>query len=122
MAAKEKRVDAYIARSAEFAQPVLEHFRELVHKTCPGVEEKIKWGFPHFDYMDSPMAHMAAFKQHCAIGFWKAALFENGKDLVDTARTESAMGHLGKITSLKDLPSDRVLVGYLKNAMKLNKL
>ncbi|MCY7363644.1 MAG: hypothetical protein LH629_16485 [Ignavibacteria bacterium] len=32
----------------------------------------------------------------------------------------NGMGHFGKITSLKDLPSDKIMVAYLKQAMKLN--
>src|SRR4051794_33444960 len=32
------RVDAYINKSAAFAQPIIEHLRELVHKTVPDIE------------------------------------------------------------------------------------
>src|SRR5688572_15960475 len=117
---KDPRIDEYISKSAGFAQPVLKHFRALIHKTCPNVQEKIKWGFPHFDYEGGPMSHMAAFKQHCAIGFWKASLMKDASKLVDTAKTEEAMGHLGRITSLQDLPKDAVLIRYIKDAMKLN--
>jgi uncharacterized protein YdeI (YjbR/CyaY-like superfamily) len=120
MAKKDKRVDLYIKNSAKFAQDVLTHYRQLVHASCPDAVEKIKWGFPHFDYLDSPMTHMAAFKQHCAIGFWKAALMVESKELLRTAGEESAMGHLGRITQLSDLPKDAVLKRYIKNAMKLN--
>jgi uncharacterized protein YdeI (YjbR/CyaY-like superfamily) len=121
MAKKDPRVDAYINKSADFAKPVLKHFRELIHKTCPDVEEKMKWSFPHFDYLDGPMASMASFKQHCAIGFWKASLMKSGKELVDNAKSEVSMGHLGRITSVKDLPKDTVIVKYIREAMKLNK-
>jgi uncharacterized protein YdeI (YjbR/CyaY-like superfamily) len=120
MSKKDPRVDEYIARSADFAKPVLKHFRELVHKTCPEVEEKWKWSFPHFDYKSQPMASMAAFKQHCAIGFWKASLMKDADKLLGMAKTEEAMGHLGRITSLKDLPKDSVLIKYIKEGMKLN--
>src|SRR4051812_11375284 len=120
MEGKEPKIDAYIARSADFAQPVLKHFRALIHHVCPLVQEKIKWGMPHFDYLDAPMAHMAAFKQHCAIGFWKAALMSDAAKLNEMAKTEEAMGHLGKISKLKDLPSDAVLKKYIRNAMQLN--
>ncbi len=118
MATKDKRVDAYIAKSADFAKPILTHLRELVHKACPEVEETMKWSFPHFDYKGM-MCSMASFKQHCAFGFWKASLMKD-KTLVKNAKSETAMGHLGKITSLKDLPSDKVLIGYIKEAAKLN--
>lgn len=119
MGKKTKEVDAYISKSADFAKPILNHIRNLVHKTCPAVEEKIKWGNPHFDYHNGPMCHMAAFKQHCAMGFWKAAMMKDGS-LVENAKAETAMGHLGKITSLKDLPADKQLVAWIKEAMKLN--
>jgi uncharacterized protein YdeI (YjbR/CyaY-like superfamily) len=116
---KEPRVDAYIKNAQPFAQPILKHIRELVHKACPDVEEKIKWSSPHFDYKGGPMCHMASFKEHCAFGFWKAALMKD-TGLMEMARSEAAMGHMGRISSLKDLPSDKVMLGYIKEAMKLN--
>ena len=93
--------------------------RELVHKTCPQVEEKIKWGFPHFNYKGEMMCSMAAFKQHAVFGFWKAALMKDPA-LVAIAKSEVAMGHLGRITSLKDLPEDKKITAWIKEAMKLN--
>jgi uncharacterized protein YdeI (YjbR/CyaY-like superfamily) len=115
MVKKDDRVDAYIANSADFAKPVLTHFRALVHKACPEAEEKIKWGFPNFDYAGKTMASMASFKEHCSIGFWKASLIK-GLEAADKA----GMGSLGRITGLKDLPSDKKILGYLKEAMVLN--
>ena len=116
----DKRIDAYIAKSQDFAKPIIKHFRDLVHKTCPDVEETMKWSFPHWDYKGSMMCSMASFKQHCAINFWKAKLMKGGEKLVAEAKTESAMGYLGRITSLKDLPKDTLLVKYIKEAMRLN--
>lgn len=118
MSEKDPRIDAYISKSQEFAKPILEHLRELVHKACPEAEETIKWGFPHFDYKGM-MCSMASFKQHCAFGFWKASLMKD-KKLMINAKSELAMGHLGRITSLKDLPPDKVLVSCIKEAKKLN--
>lgn len=115
----DKRVDQYIKKSSDFARPILFHFRKIVHKSCPQVQETIKWGFPHFDYMGT-MCSMAAFKGHCAVTFWKASLMKD-KQLIINAKSEKAMGHLGRITSLKDLPSDKKLTEYILEAMKLNK-
>ena len=70
------------------------------------MEEKIKWSFPHFDYKGEMMCSIAAFKQHAVFGFWKAALVKDSI-LIENAKSEIAMGHLGKITSLKDLLSDK---------------
>ena len=119
MATKSKQIDAYVAKSADFAKPILNHLRELVHKTCPDAEEKMKWSFPHFDYKNEMLCSMAAFKQHCSFGFWKAALMKDPV-LLETAKSEAAMGHLGKITSLKDLPPDKKIIAWIKEAMKLN--
>ena len=119
MALKEKKIDAYIAKSADFAKPILNHIRELVHKTCPDVEEKVKWGMPFFDYKGEMLCHMASFKQHAVMGFWKASLMKDSI-LFENAKSETAMGHLGKITSLKDIPSDKKITAWIKEAMVLN--
>lgn len=108
----------YIEHSAEFARPVLIHFRELVHRACPGVEEKIKWGFPHFDYK-GVYTSMAAFREHCAFGFWKAKLMDDPHNILGE-KEEKAMGQLGRVRSLKDLPPDDILLTYLIQAKKLN--
>ncbi len=116
MGTNDPRVDAYIAKAAEFARPILEHLRALVHKACPDVQETMKWSFPHFDYKGI-VCSMASFKHHCAFGFWKASLM---KDRHKILSSDEAMGHLGKITSLNDLPSDRVMIAYIKEAAALN--
>jgi uncharacterized protein YdeI (YjbR/CyaY-like superfamily) len=118
MAKKDKRIDEYIKNAQPFAHPILKHIRELVHQTCPDVQETIKWGMPSFDYK-GPFFGMAAFKAHAVFGFWKAALMKD-PILMDNARSESAMGHAGRLTSLKDLPSDKKMITYLEEAMLLN--
>jgi hypothetical protein len=111
-------VDNYIQNTQLFAKPILIHLRKLVHQACPTVEEKIKWGMPSFQYKGL-MCGFAAFKQHCTFGFWKASLMSDPM-LMQNATTEDSMGHLGRITSIKDLPSDKKILGYIKEAMKLN--
>lgn len=118
MKTKDERIDLYISKSAEFAKPILLHLRELIHTTCPDVQETIKWSFASFDYK-GPMCSMASFKQHCAFGFWKASLMKD-KTLVANAESESSMGHYGKIKSLKDLPPDKKIIAHIKEAMLLN--
>src|SRR4051795_3499254 len=112
MAKKDLRVDDYIKKAQPFARPILTHLRKLVHKACPDVEETIKWRMPFFDYK-GPLCMMAAFKQHAAFGFWKGELLL-GKE------NEAAMGNFGRLTSLKDLPGDKEIIGYVKKAAELN--
>lgn len=114
------KIDAYIDKSAPFARPILRHIRELVHQACPHAEETLKWGMPHFMTHGDNLCHMASFKQHCAFGFWKGAIMEDPKGLLSLA-DKAAMGHLGRIESLKDLPADKTLLSYLREADRLNR-
>jgi uncharacterized protein YdeI (YjbR/CyaY-like superfamily) len=108
------RVDAYITKAQPFAGPILEHLRKLVHKACPGVEETIKWSRPFFEYRGTILGNMSAFKEHCSFGFWGE---EIGAVLRSTgAVRDGGMGSLGRITSLKDLPSDQSIVGWIRQA------
>ena len=113
MPTKDPRIDAYIANAAPFAKPILQHLRKLVHAGCPEVEETVKWKNPSFSY-NGLMCGMAAFKEHCAFGFWKHEL------VVGDAGSRDAMGSLGRITSLDALPPDRTMIGYVKKAAALN--
>lgn len=118
MGKQDPRVDAYIAKSADFAKPILKHIRALVHAACPEVEETMKWSFPHFTYKGM-LCSMASFNQHCAFGFWKGSLFLD-KNGGAAHREENAMGQFGRITAVSDLPKESVVVRYVKEAMKLN--
>jgi uncharacterized protein YdeI (YjbR/CyaY-like superfamily) len=112
MGKKDPRVDEYIAKSAEFAQPILEHLRELVHQGCPNVEEALKWNSPWFVYKGL-LCGMAAFKQHATFGFWQHEL------VVGKTREQEAMGQFGRISSVKNMPKDKVLLGYIRKAVEL---
>ena len=115
MGTRDPRVDAYIAKSADFAKPILTYIRETVHAACPDVVETTKWSMPFFDY-HGPLANMSAFKEHAAFGFWKGALVV-GRGSGDDER---AMGRFGRITSVKDLPPKNELVALIRKAAKLN--
>jgi uncharacterized protein YdeI (YjbR/CyaY-like superfamily) len=114
MGKRDPRIDAYIARSADFARPILTHIREVVHEACPDVEETLKWRNPGFMHQGL-LCGMAAFKAHAALGFWKGTLIQ-----ADKTRSLEAAGSFGRITKVSDLPPKRVLMGYVKKAMELN--
>lgn len=118
MSTFDPRIDSYIEKSADFAKPTLTHIREIVHKAFPQILETIKWGMPFFDHKGT-VCNMAGFKQHCAFGFWKSSLLPDPYNLLKQ-NTVDAMGQLGKISSIADLPSDEILIEYIQNAVKLN--
>lgn len=115
---RDPRIDAFIGQAAPFAQPILRHLRELVHRACPDVEETLKWSMPAFVHRGGILCIMAAFKAHCTFGFWHREMIKVVGG--DGAKSKSAMGLFGRITSLDDLPSDAKLLGYLKAAARLN--
>ncbi len=118
MLKQDRRIDAYIAKAAPFAQTILQHIRKLVHKACPDITETMKWSFPHFEYK-GVVCSMAAFKQHCAFGFWKASIMKDPNKIMQI-KDRGAMGHFDRITSIKDLPSDKIMIAYIKEAVLLN--
>jgi uncharacterized protein YdeI (YjbR/CyaY-like superfamily) len=112
MAKKDPRVDVYIKKARPFALPILTHLRKIVHAGCPQCEESIKWQSPFFDYK-GPVCFMAAFKEHAVFGFWRGKLLFGSEH-------KGAMGHFGRLTSVKDLPNAKQLIGYVRKAAKLN--
>lgn len=106
MGTRDPKVDAYIEKAKPFAQPILEHLRELMHKGCPDVEESIKWSMPFFAYKGTNLANMAGFKEHCNFGFWDKSMAEelrNGGD-----------GPLRRIASVNELPPDRKMLAWIR--------
>jgi uncharacterized protein YdeI (YjbR/CyaY-like superfamily) len=108
------KVDLYLAKAKPFAQPILWHLRGLIHRGCPEIEETIKWSRPFFEYRGAILCNMSAFKEHCSFGFW-------GEEIGAVLREakvvqEGGMGSLGRITSVKDLPSDKQMLGWLRQA------
>ena len=108
------RIDVYINKAKPFAQPILHHLRELVHKACPGVVETIKWSRPFFEYKGAILANISAFNEHCSFGFW-------GEEIGAVLREaniiqDGGMGSLGRITKVSDLPPNKQMLALLKQA------
>jgi hypothetical protein len=118
MGEKDARVDAYIAKSPDFARPILTYLRDVIHEGCPDLVETMKWSTPTFDHQGI-LCSMAAFRQHCVFGFWKAPLLTlDGTPLVK--KMESGAGQFGKLTSVKDLPAKSKLLKLVRAAARLN--
>jgi uncharacterized protein YdeI (YjbR/CyaY-like superfamily) len=113
------KVDSYLETLEPFARPILTHLRALIHATCPGVTEEMKWGNPHFDYRGEMMGIFAAYKNHCSFGFWKDSLMSDAR-LKANADLPAAKRFMGKLTQVSDLPPDSELVSWIEEAMSLN--
>lgn len=110
MPSRDPKVDAYIAKSPDFARPILAQIRDMVHAACPDVEESIKWGAPHFSY-NGMLCGMGAFKEHCRLHFWRGEAIVGDADEVEKFH---------RIESVESLPSRAALTRCVKRAMQLN--
>jgi uncharacterized protein YdeI (YjbR/CyaY-like superfamily) len=117
MGKKNPKVDAYIAKAQPFAQPILKHLRGLMHEGCPGVEETIKWSMPFFEYRGAIVGDMSAFKEHCSFGFWGVEMRAVLRQA--QAAKDGAMGTLGRITRVEDLPAAKDLLAWIRQAAEL---
>jgi hypothetical protein len=113
------RVDAYIGKSAAFAQPILKHIRALVHETSSLVTETIKWGSPFFEY-NGNICFMAAFKAHCAFGLWDIYALDDKHGVIKKGQEKESRGNFGRITSVTDLPKDEILKDLILQAVAIN--
>jgi len=117
MGARSEKVDAYIARQADFARPILQRLREQFHRACPDIEETIKWGVPYF-VKGGLVGGTAGFKRHVTLGFWKQKVMQDPHGLFGPG-SGSTMSAL-KFSSLDELPPDGVICEYIREAVRLN--
>jgi len=98
------RIDAYIAKSQPFAQPILSYIRDIFHESVPGIEEGIKWGVPHFIHRGKNLGGMAGFKAHTALM------------IANAGRVGEGMGGYGKVASIAELPPKAELLAQIRQA------
>jgi uncharacterized protein YdeI (YjbR/CyaY-like superfamily) len=115
MARHDSRVDTYIDKSAPFAQPILKKLRAAWHKASPDIEETIKWGVPYFQ-KNGLVGGMAAFKVHVSLGFWRAKQMSDPEGILGEGSGMCA----AKFSSIDELPSEKVLLSYMRAALALN--
>ena len=113
------KVTSYIENSEDFAKPILNHIRELIHKVCPEVVESIKWGAPHFDYKKDFMCVLESAKDHCSLTFIKSEFMTDPR-FAGGKKVKAGKRFMSRITSMSDLPSDEELTAFIKEAMDLN--
>jgi uncharacterized protein YdeI (YjbR/CyaY-like superfamily) len=112
-------IDTYIANAADFAKPILSHWRKLIHERCPDVVEVIKWGIPHFEYKNDNLCVMASHKNHCSFTFLKDEIMSDPR-LKANKGLKPTQKFLGKVNKPGDLPPDEEFRAMLDEAMQLN--
>ncbi len=86
MPQRDSRVDAYIDKAPEYAQPILKKLRSAIHAADKSFKEDIKWGSPAFT-KNGIVCSIRAFKKHSAIWFHNGALLKDPGGLLRPGNT-----------------------------------
>ena len=113
-ATTDPRIDAYIAKAATYAQPILIELRARVHSACPEVVETIKWRAPSFEHHGF-LGGFAAFKNYCSFMFWQEQPLT-----AEGPKIQAVIEQCAKITTVQDLPGKVAFRKVIKLAMKRN--
>ena len=108
--------DAYIAAAPDYARPVLKKLRTLMHKACPQIQEEMKWSQPMFVHQGI-VAGMGAFKEHIRFAFWRGKLMGDKHGIFGDSQGGQAVM---KLRAISDLPSDKILLDVIKQAIALH--
>jgi uncharacterized protein YdeI (YjbR/CyaY-like superfamily) len=113
------RVDVFIEKSADFARPILVEFRSILQEAHPELVETWKWSFPNYTMNGKIICSFSAFKNHCSFGFWLGAQMPDPHHILEQIG-KTAMGSLGKITTVSQLPKRELLIAYIQQAIELS--
>jgi uncharacterized protein YdeI (YjbR/CyaY-like superfamily) len=119
MGSKNPLIDEYISNARPFARPILKRIRKLVHKAHSEINEELKWSFPNFTYRGKIICHMAAFKEHCAFGFWFSSMLDDPDKVLVDKEKKGGMGSVGRLTGPDDLPDEDVLAGFIMQSLQM---
>jgi hypothetical protein len=75
-----QEIDKFIKELTDWRGKWIGHFRELILKTAPEVNEEWKWGVPVWAYNGNLIAS-GVFKDHVKLNFFKGASLSDPKHL-----------------------------------------
>lgn len=109
--------DEYIENAPDFAKPILRKIQKAMRASSEDLEETIKWRVPHYEY-HGMIAGLSAHKSHIRFGFWRGKQMSDPEGLLEImGKTEIG---LIQMETVADVPPQRVLVRYVREAMRLN--
>ncbi len=115
------RIDTYIDEASEMARPIVLHLRDLIHQASPEIEENIKWNAPSFELDGKIICSIMAFKKHVNLMFTHGKQLHDDTNLLKNIGEKSNMKGIKQITKVSDLPEDKILIKYIKEAARISK-
>lgn len=113
------KVDAYIERAKNW-QAEQEKLRTIVLE-C-GLTEELKWGTPCYTYGKSNIVLIHAFKEYCALLFFKGALLQDTDGILIQQTENVQAARQIRFTSLRDINKLKTaLKAYIYQAIEVEK-
>lgn len=111
-----RMIDAYIAKSAPFAQPICRKLRTIILQAEPQMIEDWKWG-PNY-YYKGMVCGFGAFKQHVTLIFFRGDAMKDGKNLFVTGESNKHNRNV-KFSDVSEI-DEKALARYIDEAVRIN--
>ncbi|MEZ4722141.1 MAG: YdeI/OmpD-associated family protein [Flavobacteriales bacterium] len=87
-----------------------------------GLTEELKWSVPCYTYMGNNVLIVSAFKEYCAMSFFKGSLLQDEAHLLHSPGENSQAARLFKFTSVDEINKlESTIKAYVFEAIELEK-
>jgi uncharacterized protein YdeI (YjbR/CyaY-like superfamily) len=117
MSTQNPKVDAFVRRAKAWRGEI-QKLRSIL-LDC-GLDEDLKWGKPCFEFEGKNVAIIQPFKAHCALMFFKGALFEDTHGLLRSQGQNTQSALRLEFTSAASV-TKAVVKSYVKQAIAVEK-
>ena len=113
------KVDFYFRKSKKW-QEELEKLRNVV-LDC-GLTEELKWGVPCYTFQKSNIVLIHAFKEYCALLFFKGALLNDANGILIQQTKNVQAGRQIRFTNVREIVRMKpILKAYIYEAIEVEK-
>ncbi|MBP6090035.1 MAG: YdeI/OmpD-associated family protein [Crocinitomicaceae bacterium] len=113
----EKTVDAYLEKTTQWNDELIQLRRIVL--TC-NLIEVVKWGVPCYMHNNKNILLFHAFKEYCAIGFFKGSLLLDSENILSQPGANSQAGRQIRFSSLSEIiEKEAVIKAYIFEAIEV---
>src|SRR5881392_3456974 len=113
------KVDFYFNKAKKW-QEELEKLRTIV-LDC-GLTEELKWGVPCYTFQKSNIVLIHAFKEYCALLFFKGALLNDADGILIQQTKNVQAARQIRFTNVREIDKiEPILKAYIKEAIEVEK-
>ncbi len=115
----EKTVDTYIESTTQWNDELIQLRRFVL--AC-NLVEVVKWGVPCYMYNNKNILLFHAFKEYCAIGFFKGSLLLDSENILSQPGENSQSGRQIRFTSVKEISAlEQIIKAYIFEAIEVER-